>query len=236
MKDKLCKACGASFTPPTHNARYCQFCRREDGGGLRESLKRHPPIACQWCGEEFVPRDVRRRCCSPECGNAQSHASRTARAKRDRATRKFVAAEVRIYRVWSARAAAIQRKQRKRQEMLARRRAGNCQRCGQEFKTNQPQKKYCSEHCATRASKTRQKQRRRAARARAFIEHVSPFKVFERDNWRCQLCGRKTARKYRGKPHDDAPERRPHQTAQALLEPETGPRQSANPLPRMQPR
>lgn len=37
-------------------------------------------------------------------------------------------------------------------------------------------------------------------------EYVNPFKVFERDGWRCQICGKPTPRSRRGTLHPNAPE------------------------------
>lgn len=40
----------------------------------------------------------------------------------------------------------------------------------------------------------------------ATTEKVDPFKVFDRDRWRCQLCGIKTPKAKRGGFEKDAPE------------------------------
>jgi 5-methylcytosine-specific restriction endonuclease McrA len=47
---------------------------------------------------------------------------------------------------------------------------------------------------------------RRALQHGATVELVIPFRVFERDKWRCQLCKRKTPKSKRGSYDDDAPE------------------------------
>lgn len=47
----------------------------------------------------------------------------------------------------------------------------------------------------------------RRARCRgASAERVDPFEVFDRDKWKCQLCGVKTPKAKRGSYDDDAPE------------------------------
>ncbi|MCA0032740.1 HNH endonuclease [Mesorhizobium sp. B263B2A] len=38
------------------------------------------------------------------------------------------------------------------------------------------------------------------------VETVNPIAVFDRDKWRCQLCGVKTPRKLRGKNQPTSPE------------------------------
>ncbi|WP_425516052.1 HNH endonuclease [Rhizobium leucaenae] len=40
----------------------------------------------------------------------------------------------------------------------------------------------------------------------AYVENVDPIKVFDRDKWKCQICGVKTPRKLRGTLDDKAPE------------------------------
>lgn len=74
-----------------------------------------------------------------------------------------------------------------------------------------PYRKYCSRACVRAADSYREarrthKARRRARKRGAFIESVSPAKVFDRAGWRCQICGVKTPAKYRGTIRNDAPE------------------------------
>ncbi len=57
-----------------------------------------------------------------------------------------------------------------------------------------------------RASKRIQKAKRKAACKGAYAESVNPLKVFDRDKWRCKLCGAKTPKDKRGTCDDDAPE------------------------------
>lgn len=68
---------------------------------------------------------------------------------------------------------------------------GQCKRCGESFiaewltspsLSHQPQ--FCSSRCGARASKDR----RNAVKRGAFVANVYRFKIFERDNWICQLC------------------------------------------------
>jgi len=50
------------------------------------------------------------------------------------------------------------------------------------------------------------KAKRRAIERGAAAESVDPYKVFDRDGWRCRLCGVKTPRAKRGTYDDNAPE------------------------------
>lgn len=59
---------------------------------------------------------------------------------------------------------------------------------------------------AERRRKRMTKGRREARERGVDAESIDPFKVFERDRWRCQLCGIRTPRSKRGTYDDDAPE------------------------------
>lgn len=47
---------------------------------------------------------------------------------------------------------------------------------------------------------------RKARQRGAQVEAVNPIKVFERDDWKCRLCGIRTPKSKRGTQDDDAPE------------------------------
>lgn len=64
--------------------------------------------------------------------------------------------------------------------------AGRCAHCGENFvalRQSTPPV-YCSVACGRRAAG----QRYKSVRHRAFVENVYRYKVFERDNYVCQLC------------------------------------------------
>lgn len=68
---------------------------------------------------------------------------------------------------------------------------------------------YCGALCrdvVIKAAKRADKAKRKAIKAGATVESVDPFTIFDRDKWRCQLCGVKTPRAKRGSYDDDAPE------------------------------
>ena len=95
-----------------------------------------------------------------------------------------------------------------------------CKHCGTSFmtrtgRTKSGHKEFCSRSCGAQfrakyesdaaralAAKVRRRTRIKAAK----IESVDPFKVFERDGWRCHLCGCKTPKEKRGTYHPKAPE------------------------------
>lgn len=68
--------------------------------------------------------------------------------------------------------------------------AGSCRRCGACFVVvwNNSEPGYCSESCMDLDCRDR----RRARLRDAFVEPVYRSKVFERDRWRCGICGKPT--------------------------------------------
>lgn len=57
-----------------------------------------------------------------------------------------------------------------------------------------------------RAMRRAAKSRRRAIERGAAAERFDPFEIFERDRWRCHICGEKTPQRLRGTYEDRAPE------------------------------
>jgi hypothetical protein len=86
-----------------------------------------------------------------------------------------------------------------------------CKRCGKAFtqtKAGRPQV-FCGRKCRRRHFKRcegSENHRKRARRANVSYEPVSRLKVFERDRWKCQICGRKTPKRVMGSCVDSAPE------------------------------
>jgi 5-methylcytosine-specific restriction endonuclease McrA len=89
-----------------------------------------------------------------------------------------------------------------------------CARCGVAFTASKPNAKICSGACRQSLKRGRKKSRgykrppqdaywalKRARKRTATVESVDPYRVFERDQWRCHMCGRKTKKELRGK-HD----------------------------------
>lgn len=81
-----------------------------------------------------------------------------------------------------------------------------CRRCHREFTPAYGDKRrdYCSRSCLRAATKSGT-HRKRARRAGVAYEPVSSLEVFERDNWRCCICGGKTRKDLVGSVHPLAP-------------------------------
>lgn len=86
----------------------------------------------------------------------------------------------------------------------AQQRVCRCRTCGDEFKTCRAGK-FCSSKCADRAA-DKGNHRKRARRFGVAYEPVNRLRVFARDGWRCQICGKKTPQKRLGTMSTNAPE------------------------------
>jgi 5-methylcytosine-specific restriction endonuclease McrA len=98
----------------------------------------------------------------------------------------------------------LARKKAERAIMRAARPMRRCPACSREFQPFNGHRKYCSERCTRKTLKRIDKGIRRARKRAVSYEAVDPIKVFNRDGWRCQLCGRKTLRQHKNTP--DSPE------------------------------
>jgi hypothetical protein len=83
-----------------------------------------------------------------------------------------------------------------------------CRECGNDFTPEYGNKRrdFCSKECLRKHSVRTGRANRRAKEKEQFVESVDPFAVFDRDKWRCHLCGIKTPKRLRGTLDDRAPE------------------------------
>jgi hypothetical protein len=102
-----------------------------------------------------------------------------------------------------------------------------CTECGKAFKQERNHQRVCSESCEqSRKKRKKRKQkefsrklrqqerqkrgsgrnRSRAKRLGVEYEYINVMKVFERDGWKCQICGVSTPKSRRGTKHFNAPE------------------------------
>lgn len=86
-----------------------------------------------------------------------------------------------------------------------------CGRCGDEFiakRTDGRPRANCDSCLAEAKIESRRisKAKRRAVERGASADQIDPIAVFERDGWRCHICGTKLKRKDRGTTKASAPE------------------------------
>jgi predicted nucleic acid-binding Zn ribbon protein len=67
---------------------------------------------------------------------------------------------------------------------------------------------FCSDKCLGKFIRkgNPRKSKERADYFGVLYEYINVFKVFDRDGWRCQICGKKTPKKNRGTNYSNAPE------------------------------
>ena len=83
---------------------------------------------------------------------------------------------------------------------------GACVECGSPWEgQSRSNRRFCSRLCQKRNSDRIKTRARRAATRGAHVERFDPIEVFERDGWRCHLCGLKTHRAKHGTNHPMAP-------------------------------
>lgn len=184
-------------------------------------------FSCEWCGKEShrVLSGRARECgysnrwCSMEC-KAKHLASERAKAE---GTRLVARERKRLISAIKRRLASIQREAaseaRRLFELSTSPPAKTCRHCGAVFAPRMRQKDC--DACADIARREYNRRRRKSAsgraekkkyktirRARKAIkaESIDPIKAFERDGWRCHLCGCRTPRRLRGTNEPRAPE------------------------------
>jgi hypothetical protein len=187
---------------------------------------------CKHCGSFFYPKKTDRiTFCSQQCSRTNQKANRlskeelTRRLAERQAARRVVlqplpckqcsevflpksvdqalcSHECRV--LWNRRAAVDYA----RRKDVRDRKPRSCAECGNLFSPEYGNKKraFCSESCRCKSTKRTARKAGKARKRAATVEYVNPTKVFDRDGWRCQLCGCSTPRRLRGTIVDRAPE------------------------------
>lgn len=150
---------------------------------------------CPICGNLFIAegKGFGKRYCSHKCANREEHNKRNER--RINNTPISVCPQC----------GDAFKKHRKKgmycsrkcytESLKAKEQTSACLICGQEFNQRGHKLKYCSSLCSTKAQAEvyrRNSTTRRALRvANGNVEMINPKEIFDRDGWRCQLCGKK---------------------------------------------
>lgn len=225
-KHYTCKQCNTGFVA-SHKRAFCtEKCRWR-----HKTLQRNPnailkrirvECTCRCCGKKYIPKAANRdKYCSRACAFADratatcrsnykpvytvvywphcKQCNKTFLSRRKDAAICSRACEVQRHRDES-RAASEKKKIVKKIK---------CHCCGKLFTNSYGIKnnKYCSELCCKKATRASSHALRRSKiKENGLYEHVNPFKVFDRDKWKCCLCGVNTPRSKRGSYDDNAPE------------------------------
>lgn len=155
---------------------YMRSYRAHDGGGCRRREIQHRQakrysITCAQCGESAEVTKVKAQYCGSACWQ-----------KARLVALKAHHSQMTLWRKTPKRARLSGRRRQRRSYVWI---CGTCPCCGESFITLQPEGRYCSLRCQRRAGKDR----RRAVQRDAYVAPVNRRAIFERDGWRCQLCG-----------------------------------------------
>lgn len=223
-----CKGCGVQIAK-------LKFCNRDCGRRWHDSntarkngvvpiaeYRRHiraaALVTCMECGEGFLRASGRPQSyCSRQCTHAEARRRATSSALPFTPVRFGACVEcdkpivLRNNRIVCSVGCA---NERAKAGARARTRAGftpmplTCAECDRSFSTEygKPRTRFCSDKCARRASKRTSRPRERARLRLVRVESVDPFRVFDRDGWRCQCCRKPTPKVRRGTYHPRAPE------------------------------
>ena len=205
-KRKYCtKQCGFNFRSAQH--------RRARGIPTRQELIHRAACRqnheCFWCGSTFQPkRKGRDKYCSRECCFAFK-AARSHLIDQMSASHKVIRNRCKTCSApFSSRQKAGFCSSRCYRMFHHEPKSFECAECGSDVLTSfgDTRSSFCSKSCSVRHHKRISRKMERARLRLAQVERVDPIKVFDRDSWRCQICGRKTPRERRGSINSNAPE------------------------------
>lgn len=143
------------------------------------------PTTCEWCGSAFAASARGVRCCSTSCASLLRFSGQTC---------PISPTQCRHCGSWRSRKAkgcgcVAPLTATERAALVAPR---ACESCGEEFQPKTPAgfaARFCSVKCRQREAAARHDMRRFVKRYGTKIGKVRRLAIYERDEWRCQLCG-----------------------------------------------
>jgi len=212
-----CRACGKEFKPRKKTTKFC--CRACQFEGQRTAGQW---ADCEHCGSRFYARawqGADRKSLQRYCTKACAHDALRLESAPPRQLVHFVACKCcnRTFAAPRSDAAYCGAECRRESARQAARAHGErahkasshkCKECRKVFAPEYGDKRraFCSGLCAGRHQRRIRRSAERARMRAARVESVNPLKVFERDGWKCMLCGRRTLKSKRGTTHPRAPE------------------------------
>ena len=201
---KECLSCNKEFESKIKNKKYCtEKCRKK-----AESTRYKPKPKekeCISCKAKYLTFHSEQKYCSRECG----YTSRLRTKPPVHRPHPFKD-EIEVYRRWGKLTTRLNKANSIREKRLAREHKLSvmleCRECDTAFNPRTSRQVFCSFKCSKKNDKRIQRSKRRAKIRDAQVEAVNPTLVFDRDGWKCQLCGCSTPKKYRGTYKDKAPE------------------------------
>ena len=220
---KPCPACGRAVVAGRYCSEVCAQAMLEKRLA-REALRGFQYTkTCVECGSQFQhPWRAVAMYCSKACkcrAHGAKHGTRlsTCAALRRDAGLAVAAAIAGLAKARAAGERALRSAERAAAEAAKHaRRATRCYHCAAPMPPGiHGSKRYCSEACvkvawrqseSCRASRAARRAARRARIRSVTVDSFDPIAIFERDGWRCQICGVKTPKKLRGTCKPNAPE------------------------------
>lgn len=230
---RVCEVCGCDFYP---NSPIQKRCSAECSKRHRRDTRISHAFQCLNCGSDFHPKASNRtKFCSRECAFEKQKAdaflrapdleearlaklaAKRERSKAERLQRKNNptyelrcedCGEEFLWRGPNKKFCSVSCQARNRNRKSKNADPRPCKECGKNFTPEYGNKRrdFCSKGCLRKHSIRTGRTNRRAREKEQFVESVDPFSVFERDKWRCHLCGVSTPKRLRGTLDDRAPE------------------------------
>jgi hypothetical protein len=230
-RTRSCARCGSVFERKRDGQAYCSLRCAAALASPNRNVGRIASRRCKHCGVEFKPKlSVNGTFCSRACSFRFMAARKAVRL----AAKEWVHWYYATCRICGQRFKKAQQKQsvcqstacqeqKRRQDnernaQVLRERAQleheakaterQCPECRYLFVPayGTHRRRFCSLQCCARHYRRIARSRRRARVRRTQVEAVNPILVFERDEWRCYLCGVKTPSRLRGTLQPTAPE------------------------------
>lgn len=201
----------------------CKYTARERANGHQPKHYR-PILQCKRCSTTFKPKRAEYVYCSRECAFADIQVwQRKQRESRGASCPVFfkTCAECGTTRASKTNSGTVCRACRRSASQIkfavriailrAPKPERQCKCCAKKFTPTYGDKRtvYCTEACGTRMARRArgsESHRGRARKAGVEYEPVNKLKVFDRDGWRCQICGRRTPKARMGSMAGNAPE------------------------------
>jgi hypothetical protein len=214
---RLCPTCGAPVTGRADRKFCCYSCKK------KSQARRHPRLkaeyTCRHCQVRFHPKESGRTTfCSRSCSQEHRTANASGQKPYVQTPMRSCLCEVcgatfesKLASRTCSKSCGIERERRRVRQIANDNHSATprtCAECGNDFTPAYGARNriYCSKPCLTRSSRRATKQRRRARIRSTATEAVYAMVVFERDGWKCMICGIDTPRSKRGSCWDDAPE------------------------------
>lgn len=227
---RQCVYCSVTFEQKIYNQITCSpVCRLEHQRNVAREAQRQKRVFlprpvkkfsnCVRCGTEFHKRRDDHVACSLKCRGILNRAVRPSRAVLShslaievrncaRCEKPFTPATYQQTFCCSTckqkagnKKALAKRPKKRNPEMRF-----TCPECSVIYCPRDKRQKYCTLLCSGKAFHRINTRVRRARIAKVIVEPVDPIVVFNRDGWKCQLCGVKTPKHLRGSRDNKAPE------------------------------